>query len=60
MPTNKDLYQSAKKAIDDLFSDTTVSQAQCCKNLKSLMSEIEIMLSGLNEDGDAEDYDDEE
>jgi|GEM_PF-1699084 len=45
---NKELLEAAKKAIDDLFADKSVSIEQCIENLEELHSEIESLLDCLN------------
>lgn len=44
---NEDLYEKALKAIEELFSDTSVSQREARKNLNGLISEIETMIDTL-------------
>lgn len=46
---NEQLYEQASKAIEKLFSDTSVSQEQARENLESLIGEIEIMLDSMEE-----------
>jgi hypothetical protein len=48
--SNKELYDAAKTAIDNLFSDTSVSISQCKENLNSLIGEIEIMIASLSDE----------
>lgn len=49
--SNEELYEKAKQAITDLFSDNSVPQATTKENLNALMGEIEIMLNTLSVDG---------
>lgn len=44
------LYEAAQKAVTDLFSDQSVSQAQTRESLQSLVEEIETMLDTLQDD----------
>lgn len=48
--TNKELYDKASRAIDDLFYDIRVSIDKCRANLENLTEEIEGMLEGLSDD----------
>jgi hypothetical protein len=45
--TNDELIEAAKKAITDLFGDTSVSKSTTRENLNELISEIEIMIDTL-------------
>ena len=45
-----DRYESAKKAIQDLFSDTSVSAEETLENLQSLKDEIDIYLEAIAAD----------
>ena len=47
---NEQLYEQAKTAIDELFSDTSVSQEKAMENLQGLISEIHILMDALTED----------
>jgi len=47
--TNEELYDKALETISELFGDTSISQRECKENLESLIAEIQIMLSGLND-----------
>ncbi len=47
--TNDELYDKALESISELFGDTSVSQWVCKKSLESLIEEIQIMLSGLDD-----------
>ena len=53
--TNEELYQDAIKAINELFSDTSVPVSECRQNLQGLRDEIDILLDALdsNEAADA-------
>ena len=49
MPTTHDrLYDEAKEAIDKLFSDTSVDPEQTEESLKSLIHEIQDIISTLD------------
>jgi len=50
--TNDELYDQAKKAIDELYSDMSVSQETTIENLETLIAEMEIMIDALEEDMD--------
>lgn len=52
-----ELYEAAQKAITELFSDKSVSQAQTRESLQSLIEEIETMLDTLREDEDEDEID---
>lgn len=45
-----DLYDEALKAITDLFSDTSVSQAESKRRLNELIGEIQIMVDSLEDE----------
>ena len=45
--TNQQLYDKALKAIEELYSDLSVSKEQAIKNLSAIKDEIDIMLDGL-------------
>ncbi|MFH1722907.1 MAG: hypothetical protein ABH950_09925 [Candidatus Altiarchaeota archaeon] len=47
---NEQLYEQARNAIEELFSDTSVSQEKAMENLQSLISEIQSMVEALKED----------
>lgn len=44
-----DLKEQALEAIDRLFSDTSVSQAETAGFMREIMEEIELKLSTLDE-----------
>lgn len=48
--TNDELYGKAKDAIDELFSDKSVSQSEAKRNLQNLIGEIEILIDTLQDD----------
>jgi hypothetical protein len=48
MSDNEKLYERAVDAINDLFSDKSVSQSTCRDNLLSLIDEIKTMLDSLD------------
>ena len=48
--THKDLVQLAKDAINNVFSDTSVSRSQTRESLEELRDDIEINLQVLEED----------
>ena len=50
--TNQDLYEKALSAINDLFSDTSVSVDKAIENLESLKDEIDVLISALDENKD--------
>ena len=43
------LYEKAKQAIMDLYSDTSVSAEETRRNLNSLTFEIEVLVDTLSE-----------
>jgi len=45
-----DKYDAALEAIIELFSDQSMSKAECRENLNSLIGEIETMIDSLGED----------
>ena len=45
-----DYMEAAKKAIDDLFSDTTVSQQTTVDKLEELRDEIEMKIDAIKGD----------
>jgi SHS2 domain-containing protein len=47
---HEELIEQAKKAINDVFGDTSVSRAQVKESLQDLISDIEITLSTLSDD----------
>lgn len=54
MPSqNKILYEKALEAIKELFGDTSVGVSAAKRNLKSLASEIQIMVEALEHDEEA-------
>lgn len=50
MTTNEELYEKALEAITELFSDTSVSQSECKRNLQELISEIKTMIGSLSDE----------
>ena len=44
----ENLYEKAKKAIDELFSDESVTQEETKENLESLMNEIQTLIETLD------------
>jgi len=46
--SNEELFEKAKEAIAELFSDMSVSQSTTRKNLNALVGEIEILLDTLD------------
>lgn len=50
MKTNDQLYDEAKEAISELFSDRSVAAQTTRINLETLMDEIQIMVDSLPED----------
>ena len=44
-------YDLAKKAVDDLFNDTTVTPAETKESLGVLIQEIEILIDCLEDAG---------
>jgi hypothetical protein len=46
---NEKLYQKAMVAINELFSDTSVSQEECRENLQTLIADIEMLVGMLDE-----------
>ncbi len=45
-----DYYEAAKRAINRLFSDTSVSQGETKRSLKALRDEIDIYMETLEDD----------
>lgn len=45
--TNEELYEKAIDAINDLFSDTSVSKEDAKGNLQGLLDEIAILMQSL-------------
>ena len=43
-------YQNAEKAVNNLFSDTSVSQSDTIDMLKELQALIDVMIDALEED----------
>lgn len=52
MTLNEALYQSALKAIRELFGDQSVTQVETAENLQSLIEEIETLQATLSPEGD--------
>ena len=52
--SNVHLYEAAKEAIEALFNDKSVSQAQAYRNLDELMGELEILMDGLDKDDEGD------
>lgn len=50
MSKHQDLVDAAEKAIDELFSDQSVSLDRTMDDLRDLRSEIDIKIGALNED----------
>ena len=48
--SNEELFEKAKEAITDLFSDMSVPQSTTRENLNALVGEIEILLDTLQEE----------
>jgi hypothetical protein len=48
--SNKELYEAALGAINRLFSDRSVSQAEARRNLDALRDEITILIDALEEE----------
>jgi len=48
--SNRELYLKTLEAINDLFSDTSVSRNMAQGNLEQLRDEIDLMLRALRED----------
>ena len=48
--SNEDLYQMAVQAINELFSDTSVSKETAIGNLRSLRDEIDTLIESLEVD----------
>jgi len=44
---NEELYKAALKAINELFSDRSVSKEKAVDNLESLREEIDILIETL-------------
>lgn len=47
---NKQLYQTAKEAIESVFSDTSVSQEQTLENLEVLADDIGMYIDAIESD----------
>lgn len=47
---NKELLKAAKEAVQELFSDTSVSQTQCRENLEEIKADIDGYLDTLEEE----------
>jgi hypothetical protein len=53
MTKNEKLLERAKEAINELFSDQSVSPTECKENLQDLKDEIELQIDSLGlEEGD--------
>lgn len=50
MSSNEELYENAKKAIEELFSDRSVSIQEAIGNLHALQDEIYIYIDALKAD----------
>ncbi len=48
MTTHDRLYEKAQEAINELFSDQSVDQEQTAESLRSLIMEIQDILSTLD------------
>ena len=48
--TNEQLLENARKAIEELFSDTSVSVERAIENLQSLKDEIDVNMTALEAD----------
>lgn len=48
--TNKELYEAALDAINELFNDCSVSKKMAKENLEGLLDEIEVMIESLGLD----------
>lgn len=46
--SNEELLEKAKKAIDDLFSDRSVSVETAIENMEELQGDIESKIDALN------------
>lgn len=51
--SHEELVDSAVKAINALFGDTSVSQSQVKDELEEIIGEIEVMVFALEEDIEA-------
>jgi len=49
---NEELYDKAVEAVQNLFSDNSVSIEECRINMNTLISEIQMLLDSLPEDDD--------
>ena len=47
--TIDELYDAALGAIEELFSDKSVSKEECITNLQTLIEEIELMIESLED-----------
>ena len=45
---NEQLYEHAKQAIRDLYTDTSVSQEETANSLRAIISECEDLLATLD------------
>lgn len=52
---NRELYSKAEAAIEELFSDTSVSLQQAIENLEELKGTIDMYISALEEDMEVQD-----
>ena len=52
--------QTAKKASQDLFGDTTQSKSKTRGELRDLRDEIDVMLDSMGKDDGTDDEDDED
>ena len=50
--THELLYDRAMMSIQDLFSDSSVSQSETRRSLRTLVEEIEMMMDTLEEEGE--------
>lgn len=57
---NEQLYDAALAAIQELFSDQSVSRADARRNLETLKGEMNIMIDTLQDDEEITDDDDEQ
>ena len=46
--TNEELYEKASTAINELFSDQSISKQKCVENLESLIDEMQVMIDSLD------------
>ena len=50
MSDNEELYEKALEAINNLYSDQSVSREKALRNLQGLSGEIDIMVNALGDD----------